>query len=77
MLADIFNVRLVCGSHRDASFAAALLAARAHGCFDSLSQAADTAYRQDAVFLPDKAKNDRYDDIYCAFLAHRHLTEDH
>ncbi len=77
MLADIFNVPLVCGSHRDASFAAALLAARAHGCFDSLSQAADTAYRQDAVFLPDKAKNDRYDDIYCAFLAHRHLTEDH
>ncbi|MGB0343654.1 MAG: xylulokinase [Parvibaculales bacterium] len=74
MLADILNMPLVCGQYRDASFATALLAAQAHGRFDSLSQAADLAYREQAVFLPDKAQNDSYDAIYADFIARRHLT---
>ena len=64
MLSDMLGVPLMRGKQTDASFAAALLAAHAHGAFSSLCEAAEAGYEQSRVFSPDSQHHARYNATY-------------
>lgn len=69
MLADMLDTPLHMGAETDCAVATALLAATAHGVFDTLADAAQAAYQPVQQFVPDKQSHRGYAFIHENFMA--------